>query len=87
MYDSFDIEYHLTPVGWVKGTEWEFNRKDKEVPSPSDRVLTLLLSVRQSSGWSRESVAWKESWRAPSITDEELEILQKKFPRPGRFSS
>lgn len=85
VYDSFGIEYHLTPTGWVNGSEWEFSNKVKDITPPDDRVLTLKLSVRQSSGWSKEDARWSEAWRSPSVTEEELETLKKRFPRPGRF--
>jgi hypothetical protein len=85
VYDSFSIEYHLTPNGWVRGAESEFGKIDIDIPPPADRVLTLVLSVRQSSGWSKEDVDWSEIWRSPSVTEDELETLKKRFPRPGRF--
>jgi hypothetical protein len=85
VYDSFGIEYHLTPTGWVKGSEWEFNKQVSDVPTPGDRVLTLKLSVRQSSEWSKEDAQWEEICRSVSIIGEELEALKKRFPLPGRF--
>ena len=85
VYDSFGIEYHLTLTGWVKGSEWESSNKVTDITPPEDRVLTLMLSVRQSSGWSREDGRWSEAWRSLSVTEEQLETLKKRFPRPGRF--
>lgn len=86
VYDSFAIEYHLTPTGWYRGSEWEFSKKDKDIPPPADRVLTLMLTVRQASGWSKEDVNWSETWRCPSVTEDELEALKKRFPCPSRFA-
>jgi hypothetical protein len=85
VYDSWDVECHLTRTGWVEGSEWEFGKQVTDVPPPGDRVLTLMVSTRQSSGWSKENVRAKETWRAPSATEEELQVLRKKHPLPRRF--
>ena len=82
-YDKYDIDYHLTPRGWIKGTSEFFGVTDgsPEIP-PDDRVLTEHLSVRQSSGYSDAHDSWRETWRSGSISDDELRALKKKFPRP-----
>ena len=79
--DNVETEYHLTPTGWVIGTD-RFFGAGKEVPPPADRVLTIVGKIYQSSGWSPEERWSREVWRSPNISEQELVELQKKFPCP-----
>lgn len=57
------FEFHLTPGGWVGGSEkLDFvGTKDKEVPQ--DRVLTLTFYEKLSSPFSRTELYYTEDWR------------------------
>jgi hypothetical protein len=54
-------EYHLTPGGWVEGSEkLDFNRSER--PAPVDRVLTVRQHDYLSSSFSKldqwSSIEW-----------------------------
>jgi len=58
-------EWHLTPHGWVAGSEqWDFARPDIVDPPP-DRVLTRSYHERISSGFMEMDLYSEESWRSP----------------------
>lgn len=80
--DDLKTEYHLTPNGWVTGTSYFFGKTKKEMPRPSDAILTMVDHTYQSSRWSAEENSWTERWRAAGVTDEQIAELQRKFPKP-----
>jgi hypothetical protein len=84
-YDRYSIEWHLTPNGWVKGTETYFGKAEREVLPPSVRVETWLIEVEQSSGYSPEDVDWKPIWTSADSTPEEISTLRSSFPPPPKF--
>jgi len=78
--DNYKTEDHLTPHGWVRGTESNFGRIiGKEVPRPEDAVLTTKYSDYQRSGWSKSEISWEVIWRSPDISDLELQALFELF--------
>ena len=81
-FDSYDVEWHLTPNGWFSGDTWYFGKKDSGVAAPTNRLLTTRKSVRQRSEWSKEDTSWRETWRADSATDAEIQALMQEYPRP-----
>ena len=80
--DRLETEWHLTRKGWMKGTSYFFGGTDKEVPPPTDRLLTMVELTEQRSNWSPEETSWTEKWRSPDISDLELKQLREKFPLP-----
>jgi hypothetical protein len=84
--DDLETEYHLTPSGWVEGTERYFGDIQRNVDPPADRVLTMVGRIYQSSGWSPEDRSIREEWRSPTISDADLNALRQKFPCPFRLS-
>jgi hypothetical protein len=80
--DKFETEYHLTRSGWHKGTSYFFGKTQKEVAPPSDRLLTVVQLVEQSSRWAASETSLSEKWRSPDIGDSELQELRAKFPLP-----
>jgi hypothetical protein len=57
-------EWHLTPVGWQRGTEKEdFRRVDRE--PPVDRVLTVVYKEFMSSTFSPMEKSSEIDWRSP----------------------
>ena len=41
-YDSYQVEYHLTPHGWITGTVTDSGEKENATEPPFDRVETWL---------------------------------------------
>jgi hypothetical protein len=80
--DDFEMEYHLTPHGWKRGSEWFFGRIQADTPAPTDRVLTLKKRIYQRSSASSIESAWTTVWRKPEITDEVLVALRARFRLP-----
>ncbi len=78
-YDRYEREYHLTPSGWMLGTFYFYGHTEKLIPPPSDRLLTIVKEVEQSSGYSPEDISWRQEWRSPDATDAQIAQLQKKF--------
>ena len=83
--DRYSVEYHLTPRGWIEGTETFFGKTQKELSPPEDRVETWLKEVEQSSGYSPESVDWNVIWSDPTKTKDEIAKLRSSFPAPFQF--
>ena len=46
-YYRYSIEYHLTPRGWITGTRTHFDKTERAVQPPEDRVETWLIEVEQ----------------------------------------
>ncbi|MGD0124005.1 MAG: hypothetical protein ABSF46_01505 [Terriglobia bacterium] len=82
MWNSNDIDYHLTPNGWIKGTSYFFGNLTSGSVRPADCVLTLRLSVRQTFGFSGRKETWSEIWKSRSAKTGYVAKLQKNFPRP-----
>jgi len=62
-------EWHLTPKGWVRGSEKrDFSSVDRE--PPKDRVLTVVYSEFVSSSFSAMDKNLESTWQsthAPTI--------------------
>jgi hypothetical protein len=50
-FDNFEVEYHLTPKGWIEGSRWYLGAKHRDVPPPKNRVETWRRHSEQSSQW------------------------------------
>ena len=83
-YYRYSIEYHLTPRGWVTGTRTHFDKTERAVQPPEDRVETWLIEVEQSPGYSAEEVDWKCVW-TDSQKESQKRLLLAKFTPPSRF--
>jgi hypothetical protein len=59
--NSVVTECHLTPSGWVEGSEREFGTSKREVPTPQDRLLTVKRKVDRWSDHSK--ITFIETWR------------------------
>jgi len=81
--DHYEIEYHLTPGGWITGTSYYYGKADEVVDPPVDRVLTIKKEVTQSSGYSPEDVSWDELWRDPDIQNVDA-LVVKYGNRPSK---
>jgi hypothetical protein len=82
-YDRYEIEHHLTPAGWVSGSDSD-QTSHTTVKPPGDRVETWLMKMRQSSGWAPEDITWQRIWFNPIISEEKRAALRKSFSAPGR---
>jgi hypothetical protein len=80
--DDYATDWHLTPRGWVQGTDVYFGRPTAESPPPEDRVLTMRDRVYQRSNWSREEKSWTQIWRSPVISDSEIAALRARYADP-----
>lgn len=73
-------EWHLTPKGWVEGTE-KMDHATKEVSPPANRVATFRFTAYLASAYSRMSYTWDETWRAAEAP---VDALLKQF---GKYPS
>jgi hypothetical protein len=81
-FDEWTQEYHLTPGGWVKGTDTYFRNVSSEVPRPEDAVETWKAEGYQKSGWRREDASHRCIWHDSSMSEAERERLRSQFPPP-----
>ncbi len=73
-------EWHLTPTGWVRGTEKEDFRKIEREPPP-DRVKTVVYRQYLSSPFSRMDETHKVEWS--SRDNAEITSFEAEFgPAP-----
>lgn len=80
--DDFEVEYHLTPNGWVRGCEWFFGRLQAESPTPVDRLLTLRKRLYQRAPDSVKDTTWTTVWQNPAVSDAEIESLRNRHRWP-----
>jgi hypothetical protein len=73
-HESF--EWHLTPEGWVAGSEFlDFGGRQLRA-TPEDRVATFVLDEHQGHALDPIRCTWSPQWIAP---DTKLEPLYAKF--------
>src|SRR5262249_54588113 len=77
--DDYEVEYHLTPTGWKRGTSYSYGKAQQEFEIPTDRVLTVVREETQSSRWSRAEVSWRSAWTSPETSSDVLKALTAKF--------
>src|SRR6266576_4806919 len=81
--DDHEIERHLTPNGWVTGSERVNGRQIKTVEPPVDRIETWLEETSDSSeGWDPPIISSKLIWESPTVSSEVRTELNQRFPRP-----
>jgi len=69
--DDVSTEYHLTPEGWVKGTERYFGKSGgNEVERPENAVATWVHRIYQRSIWSQEERSCRMTWHDESTPEE-----------------
>lgn len=56
-------EWHLTPQGWVRGSERMDFVGTKSVPPPPDRVLTRRYIEHMSSSFSKMDYYYETIWQ------------------------
>jgi hypothetical protein len=82
--DKYDLECHLTPYGWVKGTYTYYGKTTEKILPPEGRILTLLKKSVTACGIDPEEVDWEELWREPTAT-RQISRLRNKFGKYPRF--
>lgn len=70
------VEWHLTPEGWVVGTQRIEQNITKREP-PDNRLLTLKCSEYLSSPFSKLERYKEEIWRAEGQDQLIAELLEK----------
>lgn len=80
--DSADNEYHLTPKGWVPGTEYIYGETDQIIDPPSDTIETWVRRLQQATGRSPERVGWECIWVSPRCSEFETTGIKRRFPSP-----
>lgn len=70
-YDSDQGSYHLTPRGWIEGSE-----------PPPDRLETWDYDMYQASGWSKEVFNFERVWINEVVSEAERNAVWKKFGAP-----
>jgi hypothetical protein len=74
-------EWHLTPEGWVRGTEKEdFRTINRD--TPADRVKTVVYKQRLSSIYSKLEEGHSVTWS--SRDNAAVSRLEAKFGPPPR---
>lgn len=78
----YTVEYHLTPGGWVRGSEWFVGILQAEVEVPPRRAVTLIKRVCQRPGHAALDISWSEGWRDRGMSEQNLMALRSRFPLP-----
>jgi len=77
------FEHHLTPNGWVDGTE-KLDSGLREAVIPEDRVLTLCFHEYLSSPFSKIELWYSEKWRHQN--NDLVRMLTEKYGEiPGAY--
>jgi hypothetical protein len=78
-------EWHLTPRGWVRGTQRLDFGSPKHVAPPKDRALTVRWIEEQTHPSAKSHKRSEEVWRAAD--EKSVSSLLKTFgPAPERLS-
>ena len=81
--DDLTTEYHLTPDGWVTGTERFFRDVvGEEIERPCSAVETWEYRIYQRSQWSGEERSCRMIWHDAAVPQTEREELRSRFRRP-----
>jgi len=82
MEDRTSAEYHLTPRGWITGTNRYFDKvQGTEVERTSDTVETIIVTSEQTSPWSKQYSYSESVWKSLDISEKDLAALYEKFPK------
>lgn len=81
-YDYIDLDFHLTPNGWLMGDiRCAFRDVNMTKPAPVDRVLTLTHRTHHVSTHSNQLRSVTVAWRGEA-SDAQIAELRAKFPPP-----
>jgi hypothetical protein len=81
-YDYIDLDFHLTPNGWVMGDiRCAVRDVNMTKPAPVDRVLTLTHRTHEVTTYSNQLRSVTVAWRGEA-TDAQIAELRAKYPPP-----
>jgi len=81
-YDYIDLDFHLTPNGWVMGDIRCMSRHlNMTKQAPADRVLTLTHRTYQISPDLPRRLLVTIAWRGEA-TDAQIAELRANYPAP-----
>ena len=82
--DNVLTEYHLTPAGWVKGTERYFRKVagKGEIERPQEAVETWERHIYQRSMWSQENYRVRMVWKDESVPEPNRKELPSRSGMP-----
>ena len=80
----YDIEFHLTPSGWVRGSECFLGIVQAEVIPPPARVLTRIKRLIANSGSAENRIEWHTTWCNSAMAQFEIDELLASFPLAER---
>jgi len=73
-------EWHLTPTGWVLGTE-RLDQFVEQRPTPEDRVLSGRFEEKLEDAFSQLKLTWEVIWQD---ADADAAYLLEKFGEKPR---
>lgn len=73
-------EWHLTPTGWVLGTE-RLDQFVEQRPTPEDRVLSGRFEEKLEDAFSQLKLTWEVIWQD---SDADVARLLEKFGEKPR---
>ncbi len=70
--EQVQVEWHLTPRGWVRGN-WSINKPlELKVPPPADRIETWVkIETTQGFQYTHAQKGWSLAWISPQYSDAE----------------
>jgi len=81
--DNWRQEYHLTPNGWIKGTDRSYGHVQGDpVERPIDAVETWEEHITQSSIYSETFSHKKLLWTSPAHSQEVRDAIKAGFREP-----
>ncbi len=81
--DEHQIERHLTPNGWITGSEWLNGTQTRKIEPPPERIETWVEEISDSSeGWAPPTAFSKIVWEASNVPAQVRAELRERFPRP-----
>jgi hypothetical protein len=78
-YDEWEQEYHLTHGGWLRGSFFFGGTLARKIPTPGDRVLTLIRESARSKDALGLETNWRQSWMSKDCTQQQIDGLKQKF--------
>ncbi len=73
-------EWHLTPTGWVLGTE-KLDQFVEEREIPEDRVMSGRFEEKLEDAFSELQLTWEITWRNAEINPQPLLTKFGEKPR------
>ncbi|UVT20098.1 MAG: hypothetical protein H8K03_20355 [Nitrospira sp.] len=74
--ETFHVEWHLTPRGWVRGN-WSTDKPlALKISPPDDRIETWVkIEITHDRQYSRTHMEWSLTWTSPQYS----ELMKQAF--------